>query len=91
MTRRKATETEEQSVVYVIYSDSHQRQHIGITDNTEEILDMHNAGRVLSTSPYKPWRMIHTEDVESRPAAKKRETFLKSSAGRAWILRTYKV
>ncbi len=88
---RKTTEEEGQQVVYVIYSESHQRQHIGITEDADEILDMHNAGRVISTAPFTPWRLLHTEEAPTRPAAKKRENFLKSSAGRAWILRTYRV
>ncbi|MDZ4822307.1 MAG: GIY-YIG nuclease family protein [Flavobacteriales bacterium] len=81
----------EKHIVYVIYSTTHQRNHVGICEDLEEIVELHNSGRMLSTAAFKPWKLIHSEECESRPAAKKRDTYFKSTLGRAWLLRTYKV
>ena len=56
------------------------RHYIGITDNLAARLAAHNSGRVRSTKPYRPWRMVYTEEYASRTEARRRELFLKRTA-----------
>ena len=70
--------------VYVIYSSSFERYYVGITDNIEVRIKRHNSGKTKSTKAYVPWEVILTEDYENRLAAREREKYLKSAAGRRW-------
>jgi putative endonuclease len=45
-------------------------------------LKEHNAGRVTSTKPKRPWQLIYTESFTTCLEARKREKYLKSAAGR---------
>ena len=60
--------------------------YVGYTpDNVDNRLLKHNAGLVLSTRPYKPWRLIYYEAYLIRGDALGREKFLKSGAGRKFL------
>jgi putative endonuclease len=68
--------------VYVLHSEKDGSQYIGLSHNTEERLKEHNAGRVNSTKPKRPWKLLYKEPFETRLDARKREKYLKSAAGR---------
>lgn len=70
--------------VYVLYSEGFKRYYVGMTQNIENRLNQHNSGQVKSTKPFLPWIMISHEDYPNRLEARKREKYLKSSAGRRW-------
>ena len=67
--------------VYILYSPSHNRFYAGQTNNLDDRLDYHNAGKVKSTKPYRPWELIYFETLFSRAEAMKREKWFKSEAG----------
>ena len=71
--------------VYVLHSESAQRLYIGSTADPEVRLYCHNAGRVRSTKPHRPWVRIHLEELPDRLTATKRERYLKSGWGRRWL------
>jgi len=50
-------------------------------------MTQHNSGRGRSTRPYKPFKLIHTEIWEDRLSARKREKYLKSTAGKNYLRR----
>ncbi len=56
--------------VYVLYSDRFDKIYIGMTSNLEQRFLSHN---VLSkkgwTRKFRPWRIIHTEILESKEKA----------------------
>ena len=70
--------------VYVLYSTSHKRYYVGLTNDIERRLVEHNAGKMPSTKAYLPWIVVHIEKFETRLEARSREKFLKSAAGRRW-------
>ena len=70
--------------LYVLYSDGFDRFYVGISDNTDVRLKYHNSGKVKSTKPFKPWRIVHIEEFENKQTAREREKYLKSAAGRRW-------
>ena len=71
--------------VYVLYSDSHKQLYIGHTDNLERRFEQHNKGRVNSTRPYRPYRLIYTEETDSMVKAIRREKELKLTDGRRFL------
>ena len=73
--------------VYVLHSESAQRLYIGSTAQPDIRLSSHNAGRVRSTAPYRPWARIHLEELPDRLTATKRERYLKSGWGRRWLMK----
>ncbi len=68
--------------IYVLKSKKDNSQYIGLSQNTEERLKEHNAGRVKSTKPKRAWKLLYKESFRTRTDARKREKYLKSAAGR---------
>ncbi len=68
--------------VYILKSKKDNSQYIGLSQNIEERLKEHNAGRVKSTKPGRPWSLLYKEPCATRLDARKREKYLKSAAGR---------
>jgi len=69
-------------VVYAIESRVTGRIYIGQTQDFNKRLELHNGGRVKSTSKDGPWNLIAIESFETRDQARWREKQLKSSRGR---------
>ena len=70
--------------IYVLYSVEYDRFYIGLTIDCERRLGEHNAGKSFATKAFAPWIIVHTEEYSTRGAARKREKYLKSAAGRKW-------
>jgi putative endonuclease len=68
--------------VYILISQKDNSQYIGLSQDTEERLKEHNAGRVKSTKSKRPWSLLYKELCATRLDARKREKYLKSAAGR---------
>ncbi len=71
--------------VYVIKSEKNRKQYIGYTENLEERLQSHNAGKVRSTKSFIPYKIIYKEEYLNKTEARKRELFLKSGKGREYL------
>lgn len=67
--------------VYVLRNEAG-KEYVGMTSNLDIRLKEHNAGRVRSTKPFKPWQLAYYEECNSQLAAREREKYLKSAAGR---------
>lgn len=70
--------------VYTLKSEVDGSFYVGMSDNTFRRLKEHNSGKVKSTKSKKPWKIIHTEEFDSRTEARNREKYLKSAAGRRY-------
>jgi putative endonuclease len=68
--------------VYAISSLSKKYIYVGITDNPDRRIHQHNSGYEKTTKPYIPFKTILIEEFDDRPAARKREIFLKSTSGK---------
>ncbi|MBS3737697.1 GIY-YIG nuclease family protein [Mesohalobacter halotolerans] len=77
--------------VYVLYSKKFDRYYVGMTVDIERRLSEHNSGKMISTKAYKPWIIAHFEVLNTRKEARKREKYLKSSAGRRWRKQNIKI
>ncbi|MFO7846469.1 MAG: GIY-YIG nuclease family protein [Balneolaceae bacterium] len=72
--------------VYVLHSPLYDKIYIGESSDLGVRFIYHNQGPKKGwTSKYRPWVLVHMEEVPNRSVALKREKQLKSAAGRRWI------
>jgi len=71
--------------IYVLYSETYKQLYIGHTDNLKRRFEQHNKGRVNSTKPFRPYKMIYFEETDSKAEAVKREKELKLTKGRRYL------
>jgi len=68
--------------VYAIKSDIDQRIYVGFTSNVNKRIKEHNSGKTRSTKGYRPWKLIFTEECQSRIEAREKEKYYKSGIGK---------
>ena len=73
--------------VYVIESINLGKRYVGFTSDLSNRLKEHNNGKTKSNKSFRPFHLIYTEEFETIEQALKREKYLKSSAGRKYILK----
>ena len=66
-------------VLRSLYDGDH---YVGYTNNLRRRLEEHNSGKVKSSSPYRPYKIIYTESFITLREARQREKFYKSTTGR---------
>ena len=71
--------------VYALYSVCYNRVYVGMSQNPENRLKEHNAGRTASTKTYRPWVKVYQESVGEIAHARKREKQLKTGSGKEFI------
>jgi len=70
---------------YILQSIKSGRYYIGHTNNIEERLERHNAGKVKATKNKGPWQVVYYEAYEMKPLANSRELYIKSMKSRIFI------
>jgi len=78
---------EEESVfsVYVLKSINESKLYVGIAINVDERLNEHNRGKSKYTKAFLPWLIIYQEPIGNSELARKREKYLKSTAGKNFL------
>lgn len=76
--------------VYVLKSEIDNKLYYGLTTNLEKRLAEHNAGKVRSTKPRRPFKIVYYEKVESLMEARNKERYFKSGFGRKYIVNRIK-
>ncbi len=71
--------------VYILLNDSRTRTYTGVAEDVDKRLAEHNAGRVKSSRPYRPYKIVHTESFPTLSDARQQEKFYKSTTGRRRI------
>jgi putative endonuclease len=71
--------------VYALKSLVKNYIYVGFTNNIEKRLYYHNSGYNKSTNPYRPFKLIYSEEVTNSTDARIREKFLKSGQGRKFL------
>ena len=64
--------------VYILYSEKNKKYYIGHTNDIDDRMRRHNRGLVKSTKSGCPWKIIYTEDFDSKNDAYRREFQIKS-------------
>ena len=82
---RAIIEANETPVAYVLANASHNYLYKGASRNLKERLKDHAAGRVLRTKNKRPLYLVYFEYCSTYSEALKRERYLKSGPGRAWL------
>jgi putative endonuclease len=73
--------------VYVLISLKDKNLYVGYTTDLQERLTTHFKGKAGATAPRRPFRLIHCEYHHAKSDAKRREIYLKTSAGKAAVKR----
>lgn len=71
--------------VYILKSVNYPKTYVGSTIDFDNRLQEHNNGKSTFTNRYKPWKLIYKEEYDNLSAARRREKYLKSAAGRRFI------
>ena len=71
--------------LYILINLKRNKTYVGVTDNIDRRVKSHNLGKSKYTSRFRPWKLLYSEQIESYNAARKRERYFKSGAGRKKI------
>ncbi|MCC7004552.1 GIY-YIG nuclease family protein [Candidatus Nomurabacteria bacterium] len=75
---------------YILQSQKNGEIYSGLTKDLKRRLTEHNRGLNLSTSRYKPWKIIYYEACVDKGDAVRRERYLKTTQGGRLIKRRLK-
>jgi putative endonuclease len=73
--------------VYILQSLYDGSYYIGFSTDVDRRLDEHNSGNSKYTRTKVPWKVVYTEEHESKMKALKREKFLKAQRNREFYQR----
>ena len=76
--------------VYVLKSLARSYYYTGCSDNLKSRLKLHQAGKVESTKPYKPFELVYYEACLSEKDAYIREKYLKTRLGKSYLRKRLK-
>ncbi len=71
--------------IYIIYSEKIDRYYVGITENLDWRLERHNNGWGKYTKRGIPWKIVYTEECDTKSEALKREKEIKRKKSRTYI------
>ena len=77
---------EEKYFTYIIYSESTDRYYVGHTHDLKLRLEHHNDGWTRSTKHGIPWKIVYSEEYDTKSAAMKREYEIKRKKSRRFIV-----
>jgi putative endonuclease len=71
--------------LYILQSQKDVRYYVGISKDIKTRLDQHNRGVGKFTRSKRPWRLMYTEEYNTRPEAARREKQIKNQKSRSYI------
>ena len=71
--------------VYILHSDTYSKHYLGFSTDLEQTLIYDNEAGIDWTSGYRPWKLIHSKDFETKKDALKYEKWLRSVIGKKFI------
>lgn len=74
--------------VYVIESLSDQTWYTGMAIDVNNRLKEHNVGKNRFTKGHRPWKIIYQNEFPDWVTARVHEKYLKSAAGKKWLIKT---
>jgi len=73
-------------VVYVLYSDKHNKTYVGYTSDLISRFNSHNKFATKGyTIKFRPWKVIHIEFYQDKKSAMSREKYFKNGTGRDFL------
>lgn len=64
---------------------SHNYIYVGMTEDLDRRIAEHNSGKNKTTKPYKPFKLIYSEEFQTRMEARIKEKNLKSGSGKEFL------
>src|SRR5713101_10002667 len=71
--------------LYILQSESTGRFYVGQTEHLKERVEYHNANYSLSLRNRGPWKLMYSEQYETRREAMRREQYIKRQKDRHFI------
>lgn len=71
--------------VYVLQSLKDNATYVGMSQNVLNRLKEHNSGKNRYTKAHITWKIIYEEEAIDWATARKREKYLKTTAGKKWL------
>ena len=71
---------------YIIQSQKDGSFYIGYSEDPEKRLEKHNSSNSGYTSKKQPWKIVYTEEFQTKSEALKREKFIKSQKSKDFII-----
>jgi putative endonuclease len=75
--------------VYILESETGSHFYVGLTDDVDARLRVHNGGSVTHTSKYRPWRLRTYFAFSDANRAVAFEKYLKTASGRAFSTKRF--
>jgi len=75
--------------VYVLQSEDGEHFYVGVTDDLDARLRVHNSGSVAHTSKFRPWEVRTYIAFDDEQRAFAFERYLKSGSGRAFATKRF--
>lgn len=69
---------------YILLSSKSHIFYFGSTNNLQERFKLHNEGKVKSTTPHTPWKLVWYGGFSTEKEARDFELYLKSGSGKAF-------
>ncbi len=64
---------------------SHNYIYVGMTEDLDRRIAEHISGKNKTTKPYKPFKLIYSEEFQTRMEARIKEKNLKSGSGKEFL------
>ncbi len=74
---------------YILLSSKSHLFYFGSAVNLRERLKLHNNGKIKSTKPYIPWKLVWYCAFETEKQARDFEKYLKSGSGKAFAYKRF--
>jgi putative endonuclease len=71
--------------VYILQSEKDGSYYIGSTGNLKDRISRHNSKRSLATKGKIPWKLVYTENLETRSQAVQRELQIKNKHSKKYL------
>ncbi|HKR04895.1 MAG TPA: GIY-YIG nuclease family protein [Bacteroidia bacterium] len=71
--------------VYIIWSDKLKKYYVGSSSQPEKRLKEHNYGKANFTSKGIPWKLVYSEQYNSKKEAQERERRIKQMKSKKYI------
>ncbi|MDA3882627.1 MAG: GIY-YIG nuclease family protein [Bacteroidales bacterium] len=71
--------------VYILYSESLSKYYIGSSYDVSQRLDRHNRGHSTYTKKGIPWKLVYTEEYNTRKEGYQREMEIKKKKNTNYI------
>lgn len=76
--------------VYVLESKADGQRYIGYTRDLKRRIKEHQTGKSFATKPRRPLELIYYEACKTGSDAKRRESYLKTTGGRRFLVKRLK-